>query len=173
MIGSPREPPSGDPTAARGVEIERKFKLERVPAELLGAEPGEPVEQGYVAIDGDGTEVRIRRRGERCTLTVKAGSGLSRAEEEFDVATAVFAALWPFTAGRRISKVRSRIELDGGLTVELDRYTGELDGLVTAEVEFASEQESARFSPPPWLGSEITGDRRYRNQTLATSGLPR
>ena len=28
------------------------------------------------------------------------------------------------------------------------------------------------FTPPPWCGEELTGDRRYANQTLATMGLP-
>jgi CYTH domain-containing protein len=60
---------------------------------MLGTDPGEHVEHGYVAADEDGTEVRVRRRGGPCTLTVKPGKGLSRAEEEFDIEAAALAAL--------------------------------------------------------------------------------
>ncbi|MDX6412425.1 MAG: hypothetical protein QOE91_1941, partial [Gaiellaceae bacterium] len=28
------------------------------------------------------------------------------------------------------------------------------------------------FSPPAWLGDEVTGDKRYANQSLATHGAP-
>jgi CYTH domain-containing protein len=50
----------------------------------------------------------------------------------------------------------------------VDEYHGELEGLRTAEVEFADEAASDAFAPPPWLGREITGDRRYANQALAS-----
>ncbi len=48
-----------------GIEIERKFLVEGVPSELQGVE-GELIVQGYLAVGADGTEVRVRRRGERC-----------------------------------------------------------------------------------------------------------
>jgi adenylate cyclase len=41
-----------------------------------------------------------------------------------------------------------------------------------AEVEFDSEEEARRFEPPDWIGAEVTGDERYLNETLATSGRP-
>jgi CYTH domain-containing protein len=28
------------------------------------------------------------------------------------------------------------------------------------------------FAPPPWAGTELTGDARYANQSLALHGLP-
>jgi adenylate cyclase len=54
--------------------------------------------------------------------------------------------------------------------VEVDVYAGDLDGLVSAEVEFASEEAAAAFAPPAWLGREVTGDPRYANRALAVSG---
>ena len=47
-----------------------------------------------------------------------------------------------------------------------------LAGLVVAEVEFGSERQSRDFRPPAWLGEEVTGDRRYANQSLALGGDP-
>ena len=51
-------------------------------------------------------------------------------------------------------------------------YDGELNGLVTAEVEFPSEREADEYEPPSWLGTEVTGDSDYSNQSLAQRGLP-
>ena len=40
------------------------------------------------------------------------------------------------------------------------------------EVEFGSREASERFAPPPWIGRELTGDKRYANQSLALAGRP-
>jgi len=152
------------------VEIERKFLCPGRPAEFADA-PSERIDQGYVAISDDGVEVRVRRAGARTLLTVKQGGGLRRLEEELDIPEATFEALWPITEDRRVEKERFRLERDGR-TIELDVYAGDLDGLVVAEVEFESEQESADFHPPAWLGREVTGDERYANRRLAVHGIP-
>jgi CYTH domain-containing protein len=152
------------------VEIERKFVLERRPPGL-DEHPHQRIEQGYVAIDPDGTEVRVRRNDGSMTMTVKSGAGLVRTEEELPLEPARFDALWPLTEGRRVVKTRYLVPL-GELTAEVDEYEGALGGLRTAEVEFDSEAASAAFSPPEWLGREVTGDARYANRTLAVSGLP-
>ncbi|HEX5608553.1 MAG TPA: CYTH domain-containing protein [Solirubrobacterales bacterium] len=156
---------------AAGIEIERKFLLRDLPAELREG-PGQAIEQGYLAIHADGTEVRVRSAGGRCTLTVKAPGGLSRAEVELEIGRDRFCSLWPLTAGRRLRKRRSTAELSGGVILEVDRYQGALSGLVIAEAEFGSEDESAAFEPPPWLGREVTACLEYRNQSLAVNGLP-
>lgn len=150
-------------------EIERKF-LVRDPPPDLSRYPSEEILQGYVAIDAS-AEVRVRRRGESLTLTVKSAPALSRVEEEIEIDRARFASLWKLSEERRIVKTRYLIEHEDS-TIELDVYHEALKGLMTAEVEFASEAASEAFLPPSWLGREITGDRRYANQTLATRGLP-
>jgi CYTH domain-containing protein len=153
-----------------GVEVERKFLVrERPPG--LEEHPHKALAQGYVAIHEDGVEVRVRREDDAFRLTVKSGPGHVRVEEELEIDERRFEALWALTEGRRLSKTRYLIPL-GEATVELDVYEGALQGLMTAEVEFDSEQASAAFRPPPWLGEEVTGDPRYANQSLATRGAP-
>jgi len=152
-----------------GVEIERKFLPARLPD---GVTEGEPVEQGYLAVAPDGTEVRIRRRAGRSTLTVKSGPAHVRVEEEIEIDDRRFEALWVLTEGRRIAKSRFLVPLGGGLTAEVDVYAEALDGLLTAEVEFPSASASEAFAPPDWLGPEVTGDARYANQSLALHGAP-
>jgi adenylate cyclase len=151
------------------VEIERKFLLDRLPADLGD---GRAIEQGYLTIGDDGVEVRVRRYGGERTLTIKSGPAHVRTEEEFDVDERRFEALWPLTEGRRIVKTRHRLDLGEGLTAEVDVYGGAHEGLAVAEVEFADEDASARFQAPAWLGREVTGDGRYANQRLAVNGPP-
>jgi CYTH domain-containing protein/CHAD domain-containing protein len=129
------------------------------------------IEQGYLALDERG-EVRLRRQGGELLLTAKTGHGEVREEVEVPIDPRAFEALWPLTAGRRVRKVRHFVPLRENLRAEVDVYAGALDGLLTAEIEFESTEQADRFSPPPWLGAELTGDERYANQSLATRGLP-
>jgi adenylate cyclase len=152
------------------VEIERKFLIDRVPD--LGEHESVPIEQGYLALATDGgAEVRLRRKGDERLLTIKGGTGEVRTEEELELGSERFDSLWPLTEGRRVAKTRHLIP-DGERTIELDLYRGELDGLATAEVEFESEADADRYSPPEWFGREVTGDERYLNERLAIDGPP-
>lgn len=153
-----------------GVEVERKFLLDRLPDAVAGV-PGVPVEQGYLAVEGD-IEVRVRRLGDRHVLTIKGGEGLVRLEEELELDERRFAALWPLTDGRRIEKTRRTARLPGGLVLEVDEYRGALAGLLVAEVEFPSAEAGRAFAAPAWLGTEVTGEPAYSNRTLALAGAP-
>jgi adenylate cyclase len=150
------------------MEVERKFVVSDRP-DLDGAESAE-IDQGYLATGADG-EVRVRRRGDSFVLTAKRGSGLSREEAEMELDRDAFERLWPLTEGRRLHK-RRYVMPEGNLTIEVDVYEGDLEGLVVAEIEFGSEEEARRFDPPAWLGEEVTGDERYLNETLAIQGIP-
>jgi adenylate cyclase len=158
-----------DAASPSGVEIERKFLVDHLPARLG---EGDEIEQGYLAVGEDGVEVRIRRRGDTTVLTVKSGPGMVRTEEEFAIDARRFESLWPLTDERRVSKTRHLVPLDDGVTAELDVYSGAHDGLLTAEIEFPSVEASEAFDPPAWLGQEVTGDARYANQALALQGRP-
>jgi adenylate cyclase len=48
---------------------------------------------------------------------------------------------------------------------EVDEFFGENEGLVIAEVELASENES--FEKPKWVGKEVTGELKYYNSQLS------
>jgi CYTH domain-containing protein len=153
------------------MEIERKFLVD-APPDGLDRHPASAIDQGYLAIEPGGVEVRVRRRDGKAVLTVKAGTGRTRAEEEVAIDADAFARLWPLTEGRRVEKVRHLIPAGDGLTIELDVYGGDLAGLVVAEVEFADEAAADAFAPPPWFGAEVTDDERYKNHRLAVDGRP-
>ena len=150
------------------MEIERKFLLAALPERM---DTGTRIEQGYLALDPAGAEVRVRRKGSKTLMTVKTGRGLVRGEEEFPIEGDLFARLWPMTEGRRVVKTRHLVPA-GAFTAEVDVYEGELAGLLTAEVEFPDEAAARAFAPPGWLGSDVTGDPRYANQALAVNGRP-
>ena len=151
-------------------EIERKFLVKELPADLENYLHNEII-QGYLIVTDNDIEVRIRKKGDKYFETVKAGSGLVRKESEKEITKEVFWDHWPLTEGKRVEKVRYEILYNGEL-IELDIYSGELEGLAVAEVEFASEEESVSFVPPSWFGKEVTHDERYKNKNLALHGKP-
>jgi adenylate cyclase len=154
-------------------EIERKWLVDELPSELEGGRWNVArLEQGYLAITDD-VEVRVRRHdGAQARLTVKSSPALARVEEELDLPDGAFDRLWPLTEGRRLVKHRYSRETEPGVVLELDVYDGGLEGLATLEVEFADERAAAGFTPPDWVGREVTGDAAYANQTLAVDGRP-
>ena len=151
-------------------EVERKFVLPGRPAGLE-RHPARRIEQGYLAIDPAGAEVRLRRKGGKTLMTVKTGIGLVRGEEEFALDAERFERLWAMTEGRRVVKTRHEVAL-GDLVAEVDVYAGDLDGLLTAEVEFPDEASARAFVAPEWLGRDVTDDPRYGNRVLAVEGIP-
>ena len=108
---SRRRPPDACGGARRGATAgrPRRDRAQVPPREPAGRLPeGDRIEQGYLAVAADGTEVRIRRRAGRSTMTVKSGPGHVRVEEELEIEDRRFEALWPLTEGRRVDKVRHR-----------------------------------------------------------------
>jgi CYTH domain-containing protein len=151
-------------------EIERKYLVNRIPAETDRL-TGIPIEQGYLAVSADGAEIRLRRKGDRFFQTVKKGRGLVRTEVEIELTEEQFTLLWPMTDGERVSKQRYEVPVAGHVC-ELDVFGGALAGLVLAEVEFSSIEESRRFASPDWFAEEVTEDERYKNKNLARHGMP-
>lgn len=149
------------------IEIERKFSVNHLPDGLENCTQYR-IMQGYISIGNDGKEIRLRRKDDDCFLTVKIGTGLVRSEYEIKITLEQFESLWPTTEGKRLEKTRYLIEGN----VELDIYHGNLDGLITAEVEFSSEKECEDFVAPDWFGEELTYDKQYKNQSLARQGSP-
>jgi CYTH domain-containing protein/8-oxo-dGTP pyrophosphatase MutT (NUDIX family) len=154
---------------AMTLEIERKFLVGILPeghGRSEGLLKGLPIRQGYLA-SSDKRTVRIRQQGRQHWLTVKTGTSLERQEYEVPLTARQFTALWPATAGSRITKSRHRIAL-GQLIAELDIFGDVLDGLRMVEVEFTSTDAASQFEPPWWFGPEVTGDPLFYNSTLST-----
>jgi CYTH domain-containing protein len=152
---------------AANLEIERKYLLSALPGRVREEDAVE-IEQGY--LPGQVIQERLRRvrgrGGVRCFRTVKLGAGVTRQEFEEDTTEQIFEALWPLTAGHRLTKRRYRVA-EGDLTWEIDEFTDR--DLVLAEVELDSEHRHPE--PPAWLAPhlvrEVTDDPAYVNINLA------
>ena len=62
-----------------------------------------------------------------------------------------------------IEKKRHLVPRDG-FVWEVDEFFGQNAGLIIAEIELASEDQT--FPLPPWVGREVTGEARYYNSSL-------
>ena len=149
-------------------EIERKF-LVRNDGWRSGVTSLTRIRQAYIAAEAD-RSVRIRtRNNETAQLTMKFGTGLlTRDEFEYDIPHQDALEMIEFASGNIIEKTRYTVEFEG-FTWEIDVFEGAYRGLVTAEVEMTSEKDNPLL--PAWLGQEVTGDKRYSNQALATQRL--
>ncbi len=150
-------------------EIERKYLVKDSVLPLL--QEGRVFSQGYLA-DNDKLSARVRLAGEQAWLTVKGrGSGITRPEFEYAIPVddARF-MLENLCSGALISKTRYCLQ-HAGMTWEVDVFDAENSGLIVAEVELESEQQQPEL--PPWLGEEVTEDKRYLNVSLAKNPYSR
>ena len=144
------------------VEIERKF-LVRSDDWREGAQ-GETICQGYLNSAKERT-VRVRISGDKAFLTIK-GPAINLTRSEFEYAIPVTHAnqmLDELCERPLLKKTRYKI-LHDGKTWEVDEFHGDNDGLVVAEIELDSEDET--INHPEWLGAEVTEDPKYFNSSL-------
>ncbi|WP_170398148.1 CYTH domain-containing protein [Ruegeria arenilitoris] len=151
-------------------EIERKFLVADLP-DLSGTAKA-VVRQGYLTAPDDSTELRLRQKNDRYYLTLKGDGALARVEREAEISAEQFHTFWPETNGRRVEKERFTGQLPDGRVFELDVFLGDLAPLRLVEVEFQTEAEAKAYTPPEWFGADVTADKRYKNKTMATKGIP-
>ena len=141
------------------MEIERKFLPKSLP-DNLSEYSFHQIEQGYLNTD---PVIRIRREDEDYYLTYKSKGLLAREEYNLPLTKEAYLHLLPKIDGRLIVKKRYLIPIASGLTIELDIFGGELAPLILAEVEFSTEEEAKNFTPPEWLGDDVTYSMDYHN----------
>ena len=154
------------------MEIERKFLIKSLPSDILENCDRADIEQGYLDYGSDKLpERRIRKlvKNESTTYfyTEKTSGDLFREEEEYEISEYSYQKLKEMVISLSVEKTRYYFPITPSLTVEIDVYGGALSGLVVAEVEFPSVEESEKFTPPEWFGEEITYDKKYKNKNLA------
>ena len=152
------------------IEIERKFL---VLSDAWRGQAHRSIEmaQGYlnnaesVVIGRQNASVRVRLEGGEARLNIKSRElGARRQEFEYPVPVADARALLALSVGGLIDKRRHYVEHAGHLW-EVDEFLGDNAGLVVAEIELDSADES--FDLPGWAGREVTELARYYNLALA------
>lgn len=149
-------------------EIERKFLVQNdtwkhhISAQIF-------IQQGYIETAGKAT-VRIRRQDDQAFLTIKGPTrGFSRSEFEYPIPVEEAAAMLDeFCQGRSLTKTRYWVQ-HGQHRWEIDVFEGQNSGLILAEIELQSEDES--FERPDWLGQEVSHDLRFCNSHLVTNPI--
>lgn len=148
-------------------EIERKFLVTGEFKSL--ATNCTHIQQGYIA-SGKGRTVRVRIRDEKGYLTIKGPSGkagLSRYEFEKEIPMEDAQDLMLICEPGIIDKHRYLVPASDGHVWEVDEFHEDNDGLIMAELELQSEDEP--FVLPPFIGREVTGDRRFYNSHMRTN----
>lgn len=145
-------------------EIERKF-LVTSNAFKQEVQKATRITQGYLNTDPERT-VRVRIKGDKGYLTIKGKSnesGTTRIEVEEEITIEKAAILLKLCLPGVIDKTRYEIP-EGNHTWEIDEFYGDNAGLIVAEIELTTEDES--FNKPLWVGAEVTGDNKYYNSQL-------
>lgn len=146
------------------MEIERKF-LVKDHSFINEAFKKRRILQGYICSDAE-RSVRIRVYDDEAFLTIKSATnerGWSRYEFEQPVALKDAEELMKLCLPGQIDKVRHYVKV-GGHIWEVDVFYGENEGLIVAEIELESEEET--FELPLWAGQEVSGDAKYYNSML-------
>jgi adenylate cyclase len=146
-----------------GVEIERKFLVTR---ELWRPRNGGVAfRQGYLSRVEDRV-VRVRVAGGAAFLTIKGRtSNVTRSEFEYPIPVEDAEIMLDRLCERPLIEKTRYEEVFGGHIWTVDVFLGENDGLIIAEIELGSEDET--FDRPGWLGREVSGDPRYFNSELS------
>lgn len=146
-----------------GQEIERKFLV-------TGGDWRSQVthrirmRQGYLS-QGISSSVRVRVENERAFINIKGSrDGIHRHEFQYEIPLQDAEELLDQVALRPlIEKTRHEIPFGDHLW-EVDVFEGDNAGLIVAEIELGHADEV--FERPPWLGEEVSHDRRYYNVSL-------
>ena len=144
------------------IEIERKFLLlnNLWKSEAVGVH----YKQAYLNEKGDNT-IRVRIEGNQAKLTIKSkATNISRMEFEYDIPMEDAEKLFLIAKTPAVEKYRYKIEYAGNIW-EVDEFLGDNEGLVIAEIELESENQT--FQKPSWIRMEVSGDKRYTNANLA------
>jgi|TARA_B110000263_G_scaffold33341_1_gene25260 adenylate cyclase len=146
-------------------EIERKFLINALPEGMSGT----TMRQGYLQPEKE-RAVRVRTvekdGSKKGVLTIKgmgSASGMSRYEFETEIPVSDADHLLSLCDQPLIEKTRYKYD-HGGLVWEVDEFHGVNDGLVVAEVELESEEQT--FDKPDFIGEEVTGQTKYYNMML-------
>ncbi|RFS15183.1 CYTH domain-containing protein [Emticicia sp. C21] len=148
------------------LEIERKYLIHQDKWDNFQKPEGQLFRQGYILKDPDKT-IRVRVTNTTAYLTIKGASlGATRTEFEYEIPKQEGIELLDNFAVSELSKIRYKVLYSNKLW-EVDVFLGNNEGLIVAEIELESEEES--FELPEWINVEVTGDNKYYNSNLSAN----
>lgn len=148
------------------VEIEHKYLVKLVQWNSEAAFDSKEIRQGYLQTDPEKT-VRVRTKGNQGYITIKGKAvGASRAEFEYEIPVADANELLNQFCSNLVEKTRYYI-VHEHKTWEVDVFAGLNSGLIVAEIELTSEEET--YTLPNWVEKNVTSELKYANSNLAVT----
>jgi CYTH domain-containing protein len=145
------------------MEIEKKYLLKHL-ADFASYEYHK-IEQAYLCTN---PVVRVRKEDNNYYMTYKGSGMLAREEYNLPLNQESYEHLKEKADGNVIGKTRYLIPLGKeDLVAEVDVFEEPFAPLITAEVEFESEEQANAFEAPEWFGEEVTFDGRYHNSYMS------
>lgn len=145
------------------MEIEYKFLVDHEIWSKIEKPETELIVQGYISKSVEST-VRVRIKGEKGFLTIKGKTeGIRRSEFEYEIPVSDAESMIDLFTDKHIRKYRYEIVV-AGKTWEVDEFHGPLKGLILAELEVESEEET--FEKPTWVTDDVSTDASYFNAVL-------
>lgn len=158
-------------------EIERKYAVEYLPEDFKTGKIMD-IEQNVIYRDMN-TMIRVRKIQEEnktsyiYTLKTKGDIQYNnnydvarKYEIENEITEEQYENLKQRKISNTVNKIRILVPIHGNLTVEIDVYKDYLEGLLTAEIEFPTQEDAKTFEKPDWLGDEL-GYKELSNRKLA------
>jgi adenylate cyclase len=146
------------------IEIERKYLVKHDLWNVLEKPAGEYYRQGYIVNEKDKT-VRVRATENEGFITIKGRTNdpAVKPEYEYKIPKAEAIELLERFTKNNIEKHRYKIDFQGKMW-EIDVFHGANEGLIVAEIELNSIDES--YEIPAWIDREVTHEDKYFNARL-------
>jgi len=144
------------------IEIERKFLIKELP---LVFEETIHIKQYYLSNNKNMVQrLRIFNKENAIMSFKEKTSKISKYEFEYNIPLEDANKMISIADVPFIDKKRHIIHIDS-LKWEIDEFLDKNKGLIIAEVELRSEDQSINI--PNWIDKEVTNDKKYYNYNLA------
>ena len=144
------------------IEIERKFLIKELP---LVFEETIHIKQYYLSNNKNMVQrLRIFNKENAIMSFKEKTSKISKYEFEYNIPLEDANKMISIADVPFINKKRHIIHIDS-LKWEIDEFLDKNKGLIIAEVELKTEDQS--ISIPNWIDKEVTNDKKYYNYNLA------
>ena len=142
-------------------EFELTYLAKRFPYSFSLDTPSKEILDIYIPATSSHATLRIRKRGDVYEITKKepiSGTDSSYQNEntipltkdEFDELATL--------RGKRVHKIRYYFT-EHDIVYEIDVFQDALLGLVLVDVEFTSNEEKAKYTPPTWTLADVTQEK--------------
>jgi len=140
------------------IELERTFLAKYLPGDL-DKFPSKQMQDSYIPKQARHPVLRIRKNGERFTITrkyPKQGTDTSEMiEETINLTQEEYNALQQIDS-KVHKKIRYQYPTNNARVCEIDVYQDNLKGLVLIDFEFDSVEEKNNFIPPDFCLVDVT-----------------